>query len=64
MALDQIGLQEMLYGDRSREEYVYVCTNYPRCDSCVGVHTGTKKPKGTLANSELRNKRIRTHLLK
>ena len=50
-----------VYGDRSREEYVYVCTNYPRCDSYVGVHAGTKRPKGTLADPELRNKRIRAH---
>ena len=50
-----------VYGDKSKEEYLYVCTNYPACDSYVGVHAGTKKPKGTLANAELRNKRIKTH---
>ena len=50
-----------VYGDRSKEEYLYVCSNYPRCDSYVGVHTGTKIPKGILANPELRNKRIKTH---
>lgn len=27
----------------------------------MGVHVGTQKPKGTLANSELRNKRILAH---
>lgn len=27
----------------------------------MGVHEGTKKPKGMLADSELRNKRIRAH---
>ena len=50
-----------VYGDKSKEEYLYVCSNYPQCDSYVGVHAGTKKPKGTLANAELRNKRIKTH---
>lgn len=50
-----------VYGDKSKEEYLYVCSNYPECNSYVGVHTGTKIPKGTLANPELRNKRIRTH---
>ena len=50
-----------VYGENSHEEYLYVCSNYPRCDSYVGVHAGTKNPKGTLANSELRNKRIKTH---
>lgn len=50
-----------VYGDKSKEEYLYVCSNYPRCDSYVGVHSGTKIPKGILANPELRNKRIKTH---
>lgn len=50
-----------VYGDKAKEEYLYVCSNYPACNSYVGVHAGTKIPKGTLANSELRNKRIRTH---
>lgn len=38
-----------VYGDKSKEEYLYVCSNYPRCDSYVGVHTGTKIP-----NSEIK----------
>ena len=36
-----------VYGENSKEEYLYVCTNYPLCDSYVGVHVGTKKPKET-----------------
>ncbi len=40
---------------------LYVCSGYPACNAYVGVHEGTKNPKGTLANSELRNKRIRAH---
>lgn len=50
-----------VYGDKSKEEYLYVCANYPACNSYVGVHAGTKIPKGTLANPELRKKRIKTH---
>ena len=52
-----------VYGDRSRGERLYVCCNYPKCDSYVGVHEGTNTPMGTLANAELRNKRIRAHKL-
>lgn len=40
---------------------LYVCSGYPVCDAYVGVHKGSKRPYGTLANSALRNKRIRTH---
>lgn len=50
-----------IYGEHATIQYLYVCSKYPVCDSYVGVHTGTKKPKGTLANAELRNKRIKTH---
>ncbi len=35
--------------------------HYPSCNSYVGVHPGTKTPKGTLANRELRLKRIQAH---
>ena len=50
-----------IYGDNAFEEYVYVCSNYPTCNSYVGVHKGTLKPKGIMADGDLRNKRIRTH---
>jgi DNA-directed RNA polymerase subunit RPC12/RpoP len=40
------------YGD------IYLCTN---CNAYVGVHKGTKKPLGTLANTVLRLKRKETH---
>lgn len=52
-----------VYGDRANEEYLYVCTQYPKCNSYVGVHEGTLQPKGTLANGDLRNKRIQAHRL-
>lgn len=51
-----------VYGERARdEEYVYVCSAFPKCDAYVGVHKGTFKPKGTLANGDLRHKRICAH---
>lgn len=52
-----------VYKDRALEEYLYVCSGYPECDSYVGVHAGTFKPKGSLANGDLRHKRIETHKL-
>jgi len=50
-----------VYGEGSWIKHVYVCSRYPLCDSYVGVHEESGLPKGTLANSELRNKRIRAH---
>ncbi len=37
---------------------LYLCAP---CDAYVGVHRGTTKPKGTLANAELREWRKRAH---
>ena len=50
-----------VYGTHSHGGQVYVCSHYPSCNSYVGVHPGTKIPKGTLANRELRQKRIQAH---
>lgn len=50
-----------VYGDHALEEHLYVCTRYPQCDAYVGVFQGTHRPKGTLANGELRHKRIQAH---
>ena len=38
---------EYVYRENAREEYLYVCSGYPACDSYVGVHAGTLEPKGT-----------------
>ena len=43
------------------EAWVFVCENYPRCDSYVGCHRGTQTPLGTLAGPELRLLRRRAH---
>ncbi len=40
---------------------LYVCRNYPACDSYVKVHPGTKLPMGSLANKELRTLRRKAH---
>lgn len=40
---------------------VWVCENYPQCDSFVGVHKATNLPLGTLANNELRQLRRKCH---
>jgi hypothetical protein len=49
--------RQLGYGD------VYVCGDYPSCDSYVGVHSGTDKPKGSLAQRELRELRKKSHAL-
>ncbi len=43
------------------DSYLFVCDRYPKCDAYVGVHKDSKRPMGTLANGDLRNKRIQAH---
>ena len=52
-----------VYKENARDEFLYVCSGYPSCDSYVGAHKGTLLPKGTLANGDLRHKRIEAHRL-
>lgn len=40
---------------------MYICKNYPACDSYVGVHTHNNEPLGRLANRELREWKIKAH---
>lgn len=40
---------------------LYICENYPRCDSYVRCHDGTDKPLGTMARARLRNLRKTAH---
>ncbi len=40
---------------------MYLCENYPKCDSYVGCHAGTTKALGRLANRELRYWKKKTH---
>ena len=41
----------------------YICSNYPECDSYVGVHKGTDKPLGRMANKELRKAKSIAHFI-
>lgn len=40
---------------------MYICPNFPSCDSYVGVHKGTKTPLGVMANREHRELKKRCH---
>ena len=40
---------------------LYVCSDYPKCDAYVRVKPGTKRPMGTLADSNLRALRTEAH---
>lgn len=39
----------------------YVCARYPACDSYVAAHKKTRLPMGTLADPELRRRRVHAH---
>lgn len=53
----------MVHGDSTLEKglYLYVCSNWPECDAYVAAHKKDKRPMGTLANGNLRHKRILAH---
>ena len=40
---------------------IWLCDNYPECDVFVGAHKHDDKPKGTLANRQLRQWRKNAH---
>ena len=50
----------IIYNGRSFGN-VYICSQYPKCDAFVGVHRGTKKTLGRLANPELREWKKKAH---
>lgn len=50
-----------IYHENTRNTQLYVCKNYPACDSYVRVHKGTNIPVGTMANRELRALRAEAH---
>ncbi|MBR1865742.1 MAG: DUF3268 family zinc-finger domain-containing protein [Lachnospiraceae bacterium] len=50
-----------IYRDNSNHTMLYVCPNFPECDSYVRVHKGTKIPVGSMANQELRKLRKEAH---
>jgi len=50
-----------IYRENSRDVKLYVCANYPNCDSYVRVHQGTVIPVGSLADQKLRALRKTAH---
>ena len=52
-----------IYQDATRTDKLYVCSNYPACESYVGMHPHTHQPYGPLANGDLRHLRVRAHRL-
>lgn len=41
--------------------FIWLCSAYPKCDTYVGCHKGTKNPLGTPANAPLRKFRNLAH---
>ena len=60
-AMTHLRTADGIYLDNSRNTMLYVCKNYPRCDSYVRVHPGTTIPVGTVANKKLRSMRNEAH---
>ena len=52
-----------VYGNkiRTKGSYLYLCSRWPACDSYVAAHKRDRRPMGTLANGDLRHKRILAH---
>lgn len=46
---------------RRKGDYLYLCTQWPVCDSYVAAHRHSRQPMGTLANAPLRRKRMLAH---
>ncbi len=55
--VDSIKIYRTSYG------MVWICTNWPFCNSYVGCHKDTNRPKGTIADHELRELRKECHAL-
>ena len=53
----------LVYGatPQARGKYLYVCDRWPVCNAYVSAHERTLLPMGTLANGDLRHKRILAH---
>lgn len=53
----------LVYGDHAEDPNakLYVCDRYPACDAYVAAHRDTLLPMGTLADRQLRRKRMEAH---
>ena len=47
--------------NKHKNEYLWVCSNYPNCDAYVGCHEGTTLPLGRPANARLRTLKKEAH---
>lgn len=52
-----------VYHDGDPKRHLCVCSRYPECDAYVSVDERTLEPLGTLANGDLRHRRIEAHRL-
>lgn len=50
-----------VHGEDNFGGHLYVCAKYPECDAYVSVNESTMDPLGTLADGDLRHKRIVAH---
>lgn len=50
-----------VYENKYKGSALYVCELYPKCDSYVSCHNGSIRPRGTMANKELRHLRMTCH---
>ena len=53
----------LVYGStpQTSGKFLYVCDRWPACNAYVSAHERTLLPMGTLANGDLRHKRILAH---
>jgi hypothetical protein len=58
-AVAELADSSVIYGESYGK--VWICPDYPRCDSFVGCHGGTDKPLGRMANRELRTAKKAAH---
>lgn len=57
----QLRSADGIYKDNPNHAMLYVCRQYPKCDTYVRTHPGTTIPVGTPANRELRLLRNEAH---
>ena len=50
-----------IYHDAKSDRKLYVCHNYPACNTYIAAHPNTDKPMGVPADGNLRNLRIQAH---
>lgn len=59
----KVVLKDSVYVYHNHRNYgsMWVCSNFPKCNSYVGCHRGTTIPLGRLANAELRRAKNLAH---